>query len=320
MQPKQHSLEDITVIIRSAGERTVGLCKNALETMFPSSQLSTIEERPFSKALKRGLEIGIESKRPWILFVDADVVIDRSGLSELVAKRQEVASNAFEIQGLIRDRFFPVDRPSGAHLYRTTLAYKGLQSLKEGGQSLRPESSMLKAMARKGMPWYQSSICVGVHDFEQYHRDIYRKCFLHAHKSMTYLPYVAAHWMKRSAAESDFMVAALAALEGASYTGVVAVDKDFLRSQSQAALSKLGIAEKDGLRTNDTLDVSAAIRKPVPNELLGLQSIMAPSIYLDAYAPTIQKSSKVRSLRYYSSGAARRIGRFLVELGERSEK
>ena len=237
--------KDITVVVRSAGERTLNASVELLQAFFSADQIQVIEEVPFSQAVRRSLEIGLAAKRPWLLCVDADVLVSREGIENLFKVAKKAPPEIFEIQGLIFDKFFPVLRPSGARFYRTIFAPKALDLIPKEGSTLRPESSLLNAMAREGHPWLQCDAVVGVHDFEQYYRDIFRKCFLQGHKHRQIIPLVLDYWVEQSLHDPDFKAGLLGILYGQSHAGTVLVDRRFKEEEIDRILTRQGFIEKD---------------------------------------------------------------------------
>ena len=238
---------DITVIIRSAGERTLDACYQLLANIFEKEQIHIIEEVPFSKAVLRSLELGIEEKRPWFACVDADVLVHEEGVLNLLEYADNAPNEVFEIQGLILDKFFPVRRPAGNHLYRTKYAHRALSMIPKEGTTLRPEATLLKNMAQAGYPWMQCDAVVGIHDFEQYYADIFRKCFLQAHKHDYLFQHILDYWLLKSTTDKDFEVANLGALYGFSFKGEIRIDKSFQMDLAYYVFNIIGISEKKHL-------------------------------------------------------------------------
>lgn len=269
-------IPEITVIIRSAGERTVQACKVLLEEVFPADQIHIIEEAPFSKALRRSLEIGLEEKRPWIACVDADVLINKEGVYDLIKMASNAPVEVFEVQGLILDKFFPVFRPAGIHLYKTKYAEKALTLKPEEGSTTRPESELLNSMAAIGFPWMQCDAVVGVHDFEQFYIDIFRKCFLQAHKHKSIIPHVIDFWLEQSLKDNDFKVALLGLMYGMSFNDIVKVDKGFKRDEANQIISRQGIAEKDNDCNVRKDFIKRLIQEGISTDFQNLQCLMMP--------------------------------------------
>ncbi len=237
-------IDQVTVIIRSVGERTEPICRKLLEEVFLSKNIHTINTRPFSEAIRKAFQLGVTHHLPWTLCIDADVLVTREGIAQLIERSHQLEKNIFEIQGLVLDKFFGVKRPAGNHLYRTDLIPKALELIPEEGKSLRPESDMLNAMSALGYPWAQQEVLVGLHDFEQFYSDIYRKCFLQAHKHQWILPEIEAFWQSMRTEDKDYEVALWGLQSGKVYQGTIRVDKNFLQEEANNVLSLKGIPEK----------------------------------------------------------------------------
>jgi hypothetical protein len=238
------TLQDVTVVVRSAGERTTEACVALLKEIFPPENVSLLNSVPFSKAIADSWEVGRVQKRPWLLCIDADVLVSLKGVKHLLERASALEENVFEIQGLVLDKFIPVLRPAGNHLYRVSLTDKAYQLIPSEGTSLRPESDMLNRMTTAGHPWVQCDAVVGLHDFEQFNADIYRKCFLQAHKHKSLLNEVEPYWISEAVQDMDFKIALMAVLSGKLHSGTILIDKRFLNEEIEKTLSILSIAEK----------------------------------------------------------------------------
>ena len=236
--------KDVTIIIRSAGERTVEYCRYLLSQQAPEKNIVTIEETPFSSALIKGFQIGIEKGLEWTLCIDADVLITDGIVSKMLEYAKTTEENIFEIQGLVIDKFFPIMRPAGNHLYRTSLMHKAMSCIPEEGTSLRPETDMLDRMIEIGYPWEQIDLLIGLHDFKQYYKDIYRKCFLQVHKHQRFMPLAEKYWRSKASIDKDFEVALWGSTSGKIYDKTVYVDKYFLKREALAVLTLKNTKEK----------------------------------------------------------------------------
>lgn len=244
IQDIEYLREAVTVVIRTVGERTEHHCRALLQDIFPEQHIFTIHETPFSEAIRKAFSIAMAQNRTWTLIIDADVLVDSTQIAQLIQKARIQEEHIFQIQGLILDKFIPVRRPAGNHLYRTSLLGKALPLIPVEGTSLRPETDMLNAMAQRGHPWVQSNLLVGIHDFEQFHADIFRKCFLHAHKHDYLHAILRTYWQSQAATDQDFQVALLGFNHGKAFAQTVLVDKSFLQAQVAEVLLKEGIQEK----------------------------------------------------------------------------
>ena len=217
---------DATIVVRSAGERTEAACRRLLERQLPKRLITVIREKPFAAALRRSYEIGLEIGCTWTLCIDADVLVSDDAVSRLMALALESDESVAEIQCYVLDRLFGVPRAAGNHLYRTALLEHALRCIPSPGTSLRPESFVLRLMAAEGFPWIQDEAIIGLHDYEQYYRDIYRKAFLHARKHGGYLPYLARLWRRLAASHPDYRVALWGLRSGLAHEGSVDLDVD----------------------------------------------------------------------------------------------
>jgi hypothetical protein len=108
---------------------------------------------------------------------------------------------------------------------------------------------MIDSMAQMGCPWLQCDAVVGVHDFEQYYADIFRKCFVHAHKHQSVIGRAEAYWREHLDRDYDFQVALWGSALGKLHTGPVAIDKQCAERQFCEVASIKGIEEKPELST-----------------------------------------------------------------------
>lgn len=200
--------QDITIIIRSARERTESLCyKLITEQGIPENQVFIVREVPFSKAMKRSFEIGIEENRKWTYCIDADVLLRTNSIKIMTEFAEKEDSNVCEIQGFVMDKFFGGPRQAGNHLYRTSLLDKVIERIPDEGTDIRPERYTLNEMRKSGYPWKKAFYIVGIHDYEQYHFDIYRKSFVHGKKHTKQSGLFIDLWRERRVNDFDFVVA-----------------------------------------------------------------------------------------------------------------
>lgn len=220
------SLDSVTIIIRSVGERTESLCKKLILDQGVSEEaIFVIKEAPFSKALKVGLEVGLSEARPWTCCVDADLLLRRGSIHKMLERAESQPSNVCEIQGFILDKFFGGARTGGIHLYRTSLLVKVINSIPPEGSDIRPETYALNAMQRAGYPWGTVRELVGLHDFEQSYDDIFRKCFVQAHKHFRHVGLFVPFWRANSTNDFDYRVALTGFAEGIKHVGEVRINR-----------------------------------------------------------------------------------------------
>ncbi|MBK7429096.1 MAG: hypothetical protein IPI60_19770 [Saprospiraceae bacterium] len=195
-----------------------------MEQGISPSDIFIINETPFSSALHKSYEIGIEQGKKWTLCVDADVLLRSGIISQIVHLADKMPEHVFETQGMILDYLFGGPREGGIHLYRSNLLPKALDFIAEAKEVIRPESYILHKMKALGYPFQRLNLIVGLHDYEQYYKDIFRKCFVHAPKHLRHLPYLIPFWQEMSAESQDYEVAIAGLCAGLEYQNVVTID------------------------------------------------------------------------------------------------
>jgi hypothetical protein len=252
---------DVTVVIRSAGERTTNLTHQLLGLQVPTDNILVIREYPFTRALRKSFELGIELDRPWTLCVDADTLLRRNSIEILVDWARTADRKTFQIQGNLFDKMFGGSRKAGHHLYRTSLLSEALDCIPVDGGSLRPESSAIKQMASRGFPSARKNLTIGLHDFEQYYRDIYRKAFVHAHKHAAYIRHLDLLWRRLASQDPDYRVALWGLRAGRLSHGIVSLDARCFPQDLSSLLDRRGLREKKELAPQEvaTWDVERAI-------------------------------------------------------------
>lgn len=241
-------IENCTVVIRSVGERTEQTCFKLLEDLFPAGHIQVISDTPFSATLRKSLQHGITQNREWTLCIDADVLIEQKALRTLFERSAMFDDTYFEFHGFVADKFFYDIRPAGNHLYRTQHLQKSIELIPQEGTTLRPETYMLTAMNKIGFKnKYFSDMVVGIHDFEQYYSDIFRKGYLHSRKHVFHLSKLLPVWSQKAKTDDDFRVFLFGVGCGIASDTDVTADKSKTPFNLFEILSK-GIKEKSLLK------------------------------------------------------------------------
>lgn len=176
--------------------------------------------------MRRSFEIGLQEGRKWTLCVDADVLLRQDAILMLLLFAERQSTDVLEVQGMVFDKFFNMPRQAGNHLYRTSLLDKAMKCIPEEGVNIRPEGHMLHQMKKRGYPWVKMHYVVGLHDFEQYYSDVYRKNFVHARKHLEFAGHYLPHWKKMMQNDKDFEIAMTAFAEGVLYKDDLFIDKN----------------------------------------------------------------------------------------------
>jgi len=283
------SLNDATIVIRSANERTEPLCKKLiLEQGVKEENLFIVREVPFSESMHKSFKIGINNRLPWTFCVDADVLLRPGSIEYMLKIADKQKNKVCEIQGMMLDKFFGGPRPVGIHLYRTSLLPEVLKRIPREGIDIRPEHYTLNKMKEDGFPWIKIPYIVGIHDEEQYNFDTYRKCFVHGVKHLHYVKLFVEIWKSKKEDDHDFRVALQALADCIINTETVFINKD--QSLYKRLFQNNGFHEKAELDLNNY-------------SLQKIESIITnwkePDIYMEKF-PTrwgLDKSEKSKNIK-----------------------
>lgn len=229
--------EDVTLIVREAGERTVRACTELLSQIFPGQPIEHIAAGSFPETLRASLLKGIASGRPWTLCVDADV-LPLPTIRDFIAEAKQLPPSYCEAQALVADKLLPAQRPAGNHLYRTALLPHALEYLPRG-PVLRPESSMIEAMVAAGFPYHQSDCLVGLHDFEQWPQDLFNKAALHGHKHDYLAELILPLWQRWSNQDPDYRIALMGFAAAKTMVPPDEVSRGWGKAQGQELLATM---------------------------------------------------------------------------------
>jgi hypothetical protein len=243
-------LEKVSVVIRSVGERTEAVCRQLiLEQGVAEKAVFVIHEAPFSRAMRVGFEIGLSQGRPWTFCVDADLLLRPDSVARMVSLAEKQAENVCEVQGYILDKLFGGPRTGGVHLYRTKLLDRVLAAIPAEGINIRPEFHTLIAMKDAGFPWVEVPELLALHDFEQRYTDIYRKCFVHAHKHANFTDLFLSIWREGAPVDPDYRVALAGFARGIEHYGEVHIDARSALFRS--SVDALGLTDKPAMEQAD---------------------------------------------------------------------
>ena len=237
--------QDVTVVVRAAGERTVDLCFGLAAEQVPPGSVFLVQESPSAVAMRRVLEIGLEQGRTWTIELDADMLIRRGAILDLLRGFENPPPDVFTIKGRKLDKLFAGVREGGMHVYRTALLRQALEVAPKPEEAVRPDTTMVDRMRQRGFRRILRAETVScIHDYEQYYRDIYRKAFVHARKHLAFMPYLLPMWQRLSQFDFDYQVAIWGARAGLSYDGAFSIDVRTLPHEIAPLLAMAGRAEK----------------------------------------------------------------------------
>lgn len=247
-------LEDlVTVIVRSVGERTEGLCCSLIKEQIPEDNIHLISEGPFYKTLEATFKTALRENRKWTLCLDADVLIRPSFIKDIIEYAEGRPADVVEINAVAIDKFLLSPREVGQRLYRTQALEQAILYVDAAKEEIRPETFIVNQLLKEGFHQDRIDLLVGIHDYEQSYKDIYRKIFVHTKKHQA--AGIAADyklWKQRQLYDNDYKVAVAAYEASLKYTGKVLItcNADFL-SDAEAVIAKLKLVEKRNLLADD---------------------------------------------------------------------
>lgn len=235
-------------VLRSCGERTEALCRRLLEQQLPDgASLSVVSGVPFEKTLRDCYETAIAAGADWTLTVDADLLLAPGAVDRLLRLAAGMPPEHLQLEGRAFDLIQGRWREVGHRVYRTALLPKALALLPAPGEVIRPESATIKRLGAQG---HRSRIVdspVGLHDFAQYRRDLYRKAFTHAAKHRSRAGRIIERCADRRTADDDYLVMLKGIWDGLLHQGPVQLDAAAFSERAAIALAELGLAEHSEL-------------------------------------------------------------------------
>jgi hypothetical protein len=261
------STSDVTVVIRAAGERTEQLCKHIVEAQVLPEHIHIVKERPFTQAVKKTFEIGLENSRSWTLAIDADVLISPDTITSMINSAESLGEHLYVYQGFVVDKIFGRARAGGPHLYNTKHLSKALSVLSGNPSTFRPESDTYAALAEEGYLKYGDNKIYGVHDYFQYHRDLYRKAFFHSKKHFKphYTHNFIEHWKAHKSNDADYLTILHGWFEGVLTNDLIQNDISFFEQITTRKLPILNIDEKKLIVRSEFKAIEADVADLVNN-------------------------------------------------------
>ena len=222
------SIDGVTVVIRSVKERTEELCKKLiLQQGIPEENLLIIHERPFSRAMRVGYQLGIDRNLPWTLYIDADVLLKGGSIIEMLKVVDKMPPKTMGISGELLDKLIGKRRTAGNHLFQTKFLYKLIEKISPyENENIRPESTIIKKLQQEGYTYRKVDLFVGLHDFEQHYHDIARKAFTHSKKHSHHMSDYVSFWINSANYDPDYRAALFGFSKGVMYLDDVKIDSD----------------------------------------------------------------------------------------------
>jgi len=237
----------LKIVIRACGERTEKKC---IELAEKQGKVHVIREVPFGEAVKKTYEYGIQINQKWLPVIDADVllydgVLERA-IRELNAVRARTGKNIFCLDGKTKDKIMMTTRRAGVHIYNTSLLRRAIQYIDYN--HIKPESTVRRKMALRGLKTHVGKIVFGLHDYEQYYKDLWRKSVCQTQKLARKIRKTnrVPKWAALAKKDIEFKVIYQANLYGKKFCDEIIIDR---RKNYNATkeLRRMGIKEKGEL-------------------------------------------------------------------------
>jgi len=241
---------ELVVVIRTVGERTFEACKALVLQQVPETALHIVSEQPFELTLRRCYEVGINSGVPWMMTLDADVLLREGAVADFLTAAEALPPEYFQLEGLLHDKLSGLCRNVGHRMYRTQYLDIALQHLPSPRNVIRPEYTTLQKMGQLGYLSQKVDIVFGVHDYEQYYSDIYRKAFVHAQKHPEWLSRFVERWRASVDEDADYIVALRGLYDGLIAKEQATIDKRDFIGKAALALKDLELIEKAELNSS----------------------------------------------------------------------
>jgi hypothetical protein len=158
----------------------------------------------------------------------------------------------------------------GVHAYNASLFDRALGFMGIAHDDQRPETRLYKEMGRRGYATLRNPIIVGLHDYEQFYRDLYRKMFVRAKKYEARVPF-----MRKVLGDQYLQDPEARAMMWGLLDGVVdrlegnrigVLDTAIYEERARQALALAGVEERDPLRGEERIPVDRIVETYVPGE------------------------------------------------------
>lgn len=233
------------IIIRSCGERTEQRCISLAKK---HGKPHLINAFPFGETLRQSYEMAIGWDQDFVPMVDADVLLHPGTIKFAVNKLKTLPKNVFCWDGNTNDKVMIKKRRAGIHIYRRDLLSQAMQYIEDN--QLKPESHVRREMQKNhDAITHSEGFVFGMHDFEQFYRDLWRKSFAQSRKLAGMIrrnPAIIKRWSRLSLRDNDYKVILAAHKQGRTYRGDIIIDARQNYGASNG-LKRLGLKEKGRL-------------------------------------------------------------------------
>lgn len=235
------------VVIRSAGERTEELCRYLAAQQVVEGNVVVIQEHPFSRAVLKSFQVGLDFGLPWTICLDADVVLHQGAISEMIALAATQDPRTFLVEMQTLDKFTGGIQNRGAYVYRTALFDQARHFIPSDEQSRRAGTFVTRKMSAIGYSFIITQLLVGIHEYEQYYRDIYAKKLFRSCKAPYEIPFLLRRCLRLGLEDPDFWIAAWGIIAGWEDQSSIILDASRLQKSANHFLESMGVKDKEPL-------------------------------------------------------------------------
>ena len=305
---------DTCVVIRSAGERTEDLCRHLAAQQVPEGNVVVIHEYPFRRAVLKSFEVGLDFGLPWTICLDADVVLRQGAVSEMIALAGAQGPTTFLVEMQTLDKFTGGPQNRGAYVYRTALFDQARQFVpSDEEQTMRAGAFVSRKMSDIGYSFVTTQLLVGIHEYEQYYRDIYAKKLFRARKVPYEIPFLLRRCLRLGLEDQDFWIAAWGIVVGWQVQSLIMLDAPQLQERANRFLESIGIEEKEPLvvEAYERLSDKMIAEYQPPPEYIELQALVEQLARAQRQREQQQREQPVpwqHKLCLYAKQQAREVG------------
>ena len=246
----------IALVQRHAEERTRAVGLELARRELPEAEAVAVAAGDFPATLRRCFETAVALDHEWTVTIDGDVLLlpgSGRALRRIIARMPSRAGHA---DALVQDRVTGLARSAGVRIYRTSTMRAALE-IGDWSGTLRPESHLILSLPDSMAPW-SPTVLVGLHDHEQYLRDLFRTSFVMMRKTPRERERLVARWTGSTDDEDRVL---LAGAEAALRDDLpFAIDASRYAELAEEFLREAGIEERGPLtRVPDPSDLERRV-------------------------------------------------------------
>ena len=253
----------VAIIQRHAHERTQAVGLALAEREFPGATVRAVAAGDFPTTLRRCFEEAVALDREWTVTLDGDVLLLPGAGAAIVRLIDRMPPRAGHADLLVQDRVTGEARSAGVRIYRTSTMRTALD-IGDWSGVLRPETHLLASLP--GIAAWSPSVLVGLHDHEQYLRDLFRTAFVMVHKKAGQRDRLMALWRERADGDDDR--ALIAGAEAAERGDLpFAIDAERHSTLATQLLLEAGLTERSPLTATPHADELERLLPPSAHRL-----------------------------------------------------